>query len=71
LFKCGFEIFNDFLGENIGIGKVIGFIKAFVSEPEDVEAGLVAGKSRIKRFGLISLARSRRLIPYFVHRRGF
>jgi hypothetical protein len=30
------------LSENIGIGEIVGFFQAFVSEPEDVEAGLVA-----------------------------
>jgi len=30
---------DDFLGENVGIGEIIGFFKAFVSEPNDVEAG--------------------------------
>ena len=42
LFEGGFEIFADFLCENVGIGKIVGFFKAFISEPEDVEAGLVA-----------------------------
>jgi hypothetical protein len=29
---------DDFLGEYIGIGKVVGVFKAFISKPEDVEA---------------------------------
>ena len=33
---------DDFLGENVEIGKIVGFFQAFVSEPEDVEAGFVA-----------------------------
>jgi len=41
LFKCGFEIFDDFLGENVGIREIVGFFQAFISEPEDVEAGLI------------------------------
>jgi hypothetical protein len=32
LFKGGFEIFNDCLGKNIGIGKIGRFFQAFVSE---------------------------------------
>jgi hypothetical protein len=36
LFQGGFEIFNDFLSENVGIGKIVGFFQAFVSEPEDI-----------------------------------
>jgi hypothetical protein len=34
LFKVGFEIFDDFQGENVGIGKVVGFFEAVVSEPK-------------------------------------
>jgi len=36
----GFEVFNNFLRENVGIGKIGGFFKVFVSEPEDVEVAL-------------------------------
>ncbi|HET8564011.1 MAG TPA: hypothetical protein VFM35_09085, partial [Candidatus Binatia bacterium] len=32
LFEGGFEIFDDFLSENIGIAKVIGFFEVLVSE---------------------------------------
>jgi len=42
LFDRGFEVFDDFLGENVGIGKIVGVFEAFVPEPEYVEAGLVA-----------------------------
>jgi hypothetical protein len=41
LFEGGFEVLDDFLGENVGIGEIVGVFKAFVSEPEDVEPGLV------------------------------
>jgi hypothetical protein len=41
---------DDFLSQNIGIGKLFGFFEAFVSEPEDVEAGLVAVASLIHLF---------------------
>ena len=34
--------FDNFLSENVGITEVVGFFEAFISEPEDVEAGLVA-----------------------------
>ena len=37
LFESGFEIFDDFLGKNIGIRKVIGFF----------ESGFVAVRSEI------------------------
>jgi hypothetical protein len=42
LFDCDFEVFDDFLGENVGIGEIVGFFEALVAEPEDVEASLVA-----------------------------
>jgi hypothetical protein len=32
LFQSGFEVFNDCLGKNIGIGKIGRFFQAFVSE---------------------------------------
>jgi hypothetical protein len=32
LFQGGFLVFDDFLGEHIGIGKAVGFFEAFVSE---------------------------------------
>jgi hypothetical protein len=28
LFEGGFEVFDDFLGENVGLGKVIGLFEA-------------------------------------------
>jgi len=33
---------DDFLGENVGVGEVVGFFEAFISQPEDIEAGFVA-----------------------------
>jgi hypothetical protein len=42
LFDDDFDVIDDFLGENVGIGKVVGAFEAFVPEPEDVEAGLEA-----------------------------
>jgi hypothetical protein len=44
LFESGVEVFDDFLGENIGIGEIVGFFQTFVAEPENVEAGFVAVK---------------------------
>ena len=41
LFEGGFEVLDGFLGENIR-REVVGFFKAFVAEPENVEAVLVA-----------------------------
>jgi len=39
-----------FLGENNGIEEIVGFFKAFVSEPEDIEAGFVAIVKQIKNW---------------------
>jgi hypothetical protein len=36
LFQGRFEIFGDFLSEDIGIGKIIRFFEASTSEPEDI-----------------------------------
>jgi hypothetical protein len=42
LFQGGFEVFDDFLRENVRIGKVVGLFEGFVSAPENIEAGFVA-----------------------------
>jgi hypothetical protein len=42
LFEGGFESLDDFRGEKIGIGEIVGFFEAFVAEPENIEAGLLA-----------------------------
>ncbi len=34
LFEGGFEVVDDFLGENVGIGKIVGVFEAFVSNSE-------------------------------------
>ena len=34
LSQGGVEVFDDFLGENVGIGKIVGSFAMFVSEPE-------------------------------------
>jgi hypothetical protein len=38
LFERSFEIYDDLLCENVGVGKIVGVFKAFISKPEDVEA---------------------------------
>lgn len=38
-----FQIFDDFLGQFIGFGKVIQVGQAFVLKPKDIQAGFVAG----------------------------
>ena len=43
LLDSGFEVFDDFLGENVGTGDVVGCFDAFVSEPENIESGFVVG----------------------------
>ena len=42
LFEGGFEVFHGFLGEKVGIDKIVGFFQPFVSAPEDIEARLIA-----------------------------
>ena len=42
MFEGGFEVYNNFLGENIRTREVVGFFEALVPEPENVEAVLVA-----------------------------
>jgi hypothetical protein len=42
LFEGGFVVFDNLLGENVGIGEIVRPFEAFVSEREDVEAGLAA-----------------------------
>jgi len=37
-----YEVFNDFLGEHVGVGRIVELFWAFVSEPEDIEADFVA-----------------------------
>ena len=42
LLEGGFEVFDEFLSEHVGIGKIVGIFQAFVSVAEDVEASFVA-----------------------------
>ena len=37
LFTGGFDVFDDSLGENVGVEEVVGFFEAFVSESEDLD----------------------------------
>ncbi len=56
-----FEIFDDFLGENVRIALIVGFLQAFVSEPGDLEAGFIAVVKEIKK-----LDSSPFLFPYLI-----
>jgi hypothetical protein len=42
LFEDCFEVFDDFLSQIVGIGKIIGFFHAVISEQEDFGAGFAA-----------------------------
>jgi hypothetical protein len=42
LFEGGFEVFDDFLSENVRVSEVVGLFEAFVAQPEDIEAGFIA-----------------------------
>ena len=43
MFQNCFEVVDDFLGDDVGIGEIGGVFEGIVFEPEDVEAGFVAG----------------------------
>jgi hypothetical protein len=36
----GFEVVDDFLGEHVGIGKILGLFEAFILELENVALSL-------------------------------
>jgi hypothetical protein len=38
-----FEVFDDLFSKHIRIGEVVQICQAFVSDPEDVQAGFVTG----------------------------
>ena len=40
--KRGLEVFNDFGGDDVGIGEVGAIFEAFVFQPEDVEIEFIA-----------------------------
>ena len=42
LIEGGFQVFDDFGGDDGGVGQVGGISKAVVFQPEDVEVDLVA-----------------------------
>ncbi|MBI2999334.1 MAG: hypothetical protein HYY46_12950 [Deltaproteobacteria bacterium] len=48
MFERGVEVFNDFLGQHVGVGKIVGLFEAFISKPEDVETGFVAVRSELE-----------------------
>jgi len=31
LFEGGFQVIDDFLDENVGVGKIVGFFEAFLT----------------------------------------
>jgi hypothetical protein len=41
LLECGFEIVDDFSGENIRIRKVVEFFEALISERKGINASFV------------------------------
>jgi hypothetical protein len=42
LVQSGLQVFHDFGGKDGWIGKVIGIFQAFITQPRDVKAKLVA-----------------------------
>ena len=43
LLQGSFQIVHDFLGNDIGIGKVVGSFEGVVLQPKDVKTGFVTG----------------------------
>lgn len=43
ILQGGFDVLDDVLGQQIGVGQVVQVGQAFVFEPEDIQIGLVAG----------------------------
>src|SRR5262245_20526758 len=52
-FEGGFQVFEIFSGQNVGVREIVGFFECFVTEPENVEAGFVA----VDEFVVIKRAR--------------
>jgi len=42
VFEGGVEVFDDFLGKNVGVGDIVGFFHAVISERKDFGAGFAA-----------------------------
>ncbi len=42
LLKRGFQVFDNFLSDDVGIGEIGAVFEAFVFEPEDAEIEFVA-----------------------------
>jgi hypothetical protein len=55
LFDCSFEIVDDPLGENVGIGEAVEFFEAFISESEDIETGVPPLSSEVYKFRMSPL----------------
>jgi hypothetical protein len=62
LLKGRFEIICNLLRKDSGVREVVGFLKAFVSELENVEASLVTANRLVEVIGLL-LARKVLLGP--------
>jgi hypothetical protein len=50
LLQRGFSVLDDFLGENVWVGEIVRHFEAFVSEPENVEAGSLAVNATVWYF---------------------
>jgi hypothetical protein len=48
LFQSGFVVLDDFLGNNVWIGEVVGFFEAFVSQRKSCAGFLAAVKAAIR-----------------------
>ena len=55
MFQGGLQVIDDLLGENVGIGEIVGVFEAFVSEPEDTQASVVTGDEFFVIIGVVEL----------------
>jgi len=70
LFEGGVDVFDDFLGENVGFGETVGFFEAFVSDPENIEAGFITIEAT-KSCHLAVKMRKKPASPRYFPLRGF
>jgi hypothetical protein len=40
--QCGLEVFDDFGGDNVGVGEIGAVFEAFVFKPQNVEIEFIA-----------------------------
>ena len=51
LLEGRFQVFDDFGGDDVGIGQVICILQQLMAQPEDVQVNLVAGHDFVVGIG--------------------